>query len=125
MLSFENDTGRRRHTVYYLPKVLVSRGVNSPIKIVSPSLMWLTALLYMVTLKLHSYPPLCSSVSHKYNNYTKAPYIVSSYPQSLQANLFTDDSVPPSQTNSPRLHRHNQWTLVHLNCIFQKSLTNS
>ena len=49
MLSFENDTGRRRHIVYYLPKVLVSRGVNSPIKIVPPSLMWLTALLYMVT----------------------------------------------------------------------------
>ena len=33
-------------------------------------------------------PPLFSSESHKYNNYNKAPYTVSSYSQSLQANLF-------------------------------------
>ena len=107
MLSFENDTGRRRHTVYYLPKVLISRGVNSPIKIVSPYVAYCPPLYGNFNF---NFPPLCSSVSHKYNNYTKAPYIVSSYPQSFQVNLITDDSVPPSQTNSPRLHRHNQWT---------------
>ena len=32
--------------------------------------------------------PLCSSKSHKYNNYDKAPYKDSSNPQSPQANLF-------------------------------------
>ena len=33
-------------------------------------------------------PPLSSLKAHKYNNYVKVPYIVSSYPQSSQENLF-------------------------------------
>ena len=43
----------------------------------------------MVTLKPPLFPTLCSSKSHKHNKYDEAPYIVSFYPQSTQANLFT------------------------------------
>ena len=57
---------------------MVSRGVNYPFP--PPSCD------DFKTSPLSS--PLCSSESHKYNNYNKAPYTVSSYSQSPLANLF-------------------------------------
>ena len=71
-----------------------------------------------MTLKPSPWQPSYSSKLHKYNNYDKAPYIVSSYPLSPQV-IYS----PPDQTNSPPLHQHAKEHL--LKRTFCKNLTNN
>ena len=72
---------------------MVSRWVSSPtLKMVPP---FVASPTHMMTLNFHVY---------KYDNYGQAPYIVSSYTQSFQANLFTRlFTCPSDQINSPSL----------------------
>ena len=87
------------------------RGQRPPKKIGLPSLLWLAPHVMILKPSLPFFPTFSSSKYHKYKNYDKAPYIVSSDPQS------------PGQTNSPRHHRHTNENL--LNCTFSKSLDNN
>ena len=48
----------------------------------------------MMTLK-RTGPPICSSKPHKYNNYDKAPYIVSPYVEQPPVNLSKKVCPPP------------------------------
>ena len=79
----------------------------------------------MMTLKPPSFSPIRSSKSLKINNYDKAPYIISSYCQFPQVNLFARiiHLMLLIQTNLSRLHQQTNKQL--LNCTFSKSLTNT
>ena len=66
-------------------------------------------------------PSLCSSKFHKYDNYDKAPCMMSSYPWYNKANLFARlFTCHADQTNSPPLPRHTNKGL--LKCTFPKNL---
>ena len=83
--------------------------------------MELHTLLCLIE-KLPPSPPLCSSKSHKYSNYNNAPYIVSSWTQYPQADVFNRlFTWPTGWTDSPTIRQHTIKQL--LNCTFSRSRT--
>ena len=70
-----------------------------------PHNIWSSALQFapMLTSKILPFPPLCSSKSHKYNNYIKALYIVSSYLQFPHPNLFARLFTCPQAQLTPHI----------------------
>ena len=84
-------------------ELMVSRGSTASITI-SP--FFVACPPHMMIVKPHTHlPSLRSLKSHKkYKNYDNIAYIVFSYPQSSQVNLFA--SWTSGQNNSPHLHQH-------------------
>ena len=66
---------------------------------------------HMMTLKLSSTSPICSSKSLKFRNYGKAPYIFSPYIQPLHQVIHLMLAI---QTNSPHHHQNNNKHLLNL-----------
>ena len=82
--------------------------------------LWLALSPQMMTLKRP--PTFCSSKSHKYDNYDKAPDIVSSYHQSHKANLKVVLAYSPqAELTPPPLPQHTN--KVILKCTFSTILT--
>ena len=93
--------------------------MRAPLSQKNCSSLWLALPPQIMTLKL--YPALCSFKSHKYDNYDKAPYIISSYHQSHKATLKAVlHLLPQTELTLPTFPQHTNKEI--LKCTYSMSL---
>ena len=124
-LNIEHTGDIFRHlTLPSEPSQVTSSEPSPPVleSIIKPQLFHGTPYPSVFNWKTPPSPPLCSSKSHKYSNYNNAPYIVSSWTQCPQADVFNRlFTWPTGWTDSPTIRQHTIKQL--LNCTFSRSRT--